>query len=120
MLKNFCVLKFRVKIFSWFGVTHENFLTVQEMAVYELKYCVRGYHVYGEEWEAAIWEELQCEREKKNAKDPCAVAVVRHLPCKISRICSLFIKRKGRIRCQVVGGRRYSVDLPQGGLESCT
>ena len=29
-----------------------------------------------EEWEADIREELQCEREKQNAKDPYTVAVV--------------------------------------------
>ena len=93
------------------------------MAVYELQWCVRGYHIYMEEWEAAIGEELQCEREKKNSKDPYAVAVVWEnvvvdpLPWKISWICALFMKRKGKIRCQVVGRRRYSVDLPQGGLE---
>ena len=85
---------------------------------------MRGHHIYQEEWEAAISEELQCEREKKNAKDPySAVAVVRdnvivgHLPRKISRTSALFIKRKGKIRCKVVGTRRYFVDLPQGGLE---
>ena len=62
------------------------------MAVYEyqLQWCVRGYHIYQEEWEAAIGEEIQCERKKKNTKDPYAVAVVRenvavgHLPRKIS------------------------------------
>ena len=69
---------------------------------------MRGYHIYQEEWEAAIGEELQCEREKNNAKDPYAVAVVRknvvvgHLPRKISRISALFIKRKGKIRCKAV------------------
>ena len=49
------------------------------MAVYEyqLQGCMRGYHIYQEEWEATIGEELQCKREKKNAKDPYAVAVIR-------------------------------------------
>ena len=92
-------------------------------AYYELQWCVRGYHVYMDECEAAIGEELQCERERKNSKDPYAVAVTRknvvvgHLPRKISRVSALFIKRQGKIRCKVVGRRRYSVDLPQGGLE---
>ena len=65
------------------------------MAVYDgvrVPAAVGGDHIYQEEWEAAIGEELQCEREKKHAKDPYAVAVVRenvvvgHLPRKISRI----------------------------------
>ena len=44
-----------------------------------------------EEWEAAIGEELLCEREK-NAKDPYAVAVV----CENG---ALFIKRKDKSCC---------------------
>ena len=42
------------------------------MAVYkyQLQRCMKCYHIYQEEWEAAISEELLCEREKKNAKDP--------------------------------------------------
>ena len=93
------------------------------MYEYQLQRCVRGYHIYKEEWEAAVGEELKCEREKNNAKDPYAVAVVRenvivgHLPRKISRISALFLKRQGKISCKVLGRRRYSVDLPQGGLE---
>ena len=36
---------------------------------------------------------------------------------KISKICSLFLRREGSIYCTVSGGRRYSGDLPQEGLE---
>ena len=69
-----------------------NFSTRVKMAMYEyqLQWCVRGYHIYKEEWETAVGEELKCEREKNNAKDPYAVAVVHkivivgHLPQKIS------------------------------------
>ena len=84
---------------------------------------MRGYHIYKEEWEATVGEELKCEREKNNAKDPYAAAVVRenaivgHLPRKISQISALFLKRQGKISCKVLGRRRYSVDLPQGGLK---
>ena len=90
---------------------------------YQLQWCVRGYHIYKEEWEAAVGEELKCEREKNNAKDPYAVAVDRenvivgHLLQKISRISALFLKWQGKISCKVLGRRRYSVDLPQGDLE---
>ena len=53
-------------------------LNTCEMAVYkyQLQWFMRGYHIYQEEWEAAIGEELQCEREKKNVKDPYSVGVV--------------------------------------------
>ena len=102
-----------------------NFSTRVKMAMYEyqLQWCVRGYHIYKEEWEAAVGEELKCEREKNNVKDPYTVAVVRenvivgHLPQKIPRISTLFLKWQGKISCKVLGRRRYSVDLPQEGLE---
>ena len=85
--------------------------------------CVRGYHVYQAIWTAAIGEELVCVREPTNAVDRYAVAVVRsgtvigHLPRRISKICSLFLRRGGSIHCRVSGSRRYSADLLQGGLE---
>ena len=62
-----------------------------------------------------------CEREPRNSTDRYAVAVkkdgtiIGHLPRKISRVCSLFL---GVIRCTVSGTRRYSMDLPQGGLKT--
>ena len=88
---------------------------------------VRGYHVYKEIWLATLGEELSCTREVENHRDPFAVAVVKsevvvgHLPRKISSICSMFLRRGGTIDCRVTGGRRFSEDLPQGGLEiRCT
>lgn len=84
---------------------------------------IRGYHVYKDSWEATVGESLVCEREPSNAEDRYAVSVkkgesiVGHLPRNISRICSLFLRRGGTIECTVTGGRRYSHDLVQGGLE---
>ena len=44
--------------------------------------------------------------------------IVGHLPRKISLICSLFLGRSGSsIECEVIGNRRYSHDLPHGGVE---
>ena len=63
-----------------------------------------------------------CQREPTNEKDRYAVAlkqagtIVGHLPKRISRMCSLFL-RGGEIICTVTGSRRYSSDLAQGGLE---
>ena len=93
---------FVLKNFRGLGSTTK-FSTCVKMAMYEyqLQWCVRRYHIYHiykEEREAAIGEELKCEREKNNAKDPHAVAVVRenvivgHLPRKTSRISALFLK----------------------------
>ena len=54
-------------------------------------------------WEAAIGDELACEREPTHVKDRYAVAVVKDgvvvgpLPKNICHVCSLFIRR----RCHV-------------------
>ena len=93
------------------------------MEEFEKESCVRGYHVYNEIWVAALGEQLGCQRELENPSDHYAVAVVKnatiigHLPCKISKICSLFIRKRGVVTCTVVGSRRFSADLPQGGME---
>lgn len=94
------------------------------MEEYEILSCVRGYHEYHRIWTTTMGEELQWERERpRNPRDPYAVVVkkngivVGHLPRKISKICSLFLMHGGNISCVVTGSRRYSADLPQGGLE---
>ena len=38
---------------------------------------IRGYHEYKNIWEAAFGECLQCQRERTNAHDPYAAAVVK-------------------------------------------
>ncbi len=92
-------------------------------AVFVVEAMVRGYHVYREIWDATVGEELDCQRETANVLDTFAVAVIKgsvtvgHVPRKISCICSVFLRRGGSIRCRVIGLRRYSSDLPQGGLE---
>ena len=85
---------------------------------------IRGYHVYKEVWDSEVGEMLSCEAERNNIHDRNAIAikksndVVGHLPKKISLICRLFLEREGSsIQCQVISTRRYSGDLPQGGLE---
>ena len=93
------------------------------METFRQESCVRGYHIYKEHWEAAIGEELQCQRERGNAADAYAVSVVKegsiigHLPQRISCVSTLFIRRGVAIRCRVTVRRRYSAELPQGGLE---
>lgn len=99
----------------------------QSIAVMEASYsidsAVRGYHVYSEVWKPVNAEVLQCERQTSNRFDPFAVevkknsVVVGHVPRRFSAICSLFLRRGGSITCTVNGSRRYSSDLPQGGLE---
>lgn len=37
--------------------------------------CVRGFHVYEDIWEVAVWEVFDCEREAGSAKDRYTAAV---------------------------------------------
>ena len=68
-------------------------------------------------------DELICVRDPFNSIDRCVVAVkngdtvVSHMPKKISRLCSLFLRRGGSITSTVTERRRYSSDLNQGCLE---
>ena len=85
---------------------------------------IRGYHVYQDIWSSHINESLPCKRERHNLHDPFAVSVLKdadvvgHIPRKISTICYVFLGRPGStITCKVTGTRRYSSDLPQGGME---
>ena len=93
------------------------------METFQKESCIRGYHIYRELWDAVVGEELECQRERGNAADMYAVAVMKdstivgHLPQKISRICILFIRRGGVINCRVTGRRKYPTDLLQGGVE---
>ena len=79
--------------------------------------------MYKDIWGADVSEELECIRECDNPRDAYAIAVdkhgttVGHLPRKVSRLCALFMRRGGTIRCSASGRRRHSTDLPQGGLE---
>ena len=74
-------------------------------------------------WETGFGEMLTCEREPDNTSDRYTIAVIKegmtvgHLPQTLTRVCSLFLRRGGTIDCTVTGHRRYSTDLPQGGLE---
>ena len=85
--------------------------------------CIRGYHVYQDRWLPIIGERLECRRETGNPRDAYAVAmwkgdeIVGHVPRYISALCSLFIRHGGAVYSIVLGERRYSRDLPQGGME---
>ena len=98
-------------------------MSSQAMEEAEFPCCVRGYHVYMSIWAATVGEELDCVREPTNPSDRYAVAVVKngtiigHLPRRISKVSSILLRRGGFITCIVSGSRRYSADLPQGGLE---
>ena len=78
---------------------------------FSIEAMVRGYHMYQDSWDAAIGEQLPCNREPGNCKDPFAVAVVRSRVTILSA-CSMFLLCGGIIHCQVIASRRCSGDLP--------
>ena len=88
-----------------------------KMSSFQIESCIRGFHIYKEVWTSFIGERLGCVRERNNREDPFAVAMKRgnetvgHVPC------TLFLRQRGSISCEVTGSRRRSVDLPHGGLE---
>ena len=82
----------------------------------------RGYHEYQSIWpNPTVDDELICEREIGNPRDTHADAIkkdisgtlttVGHVPRKISKVSSVFIRRGGTIQGRVNGHRRYSADL---------
>ena len=96
--------------------------------MFEVQSCVRGYHVYQNVWTSYVGKVLSCAKEPRNPEDPYAVAtkttsgtVVGHVPCSLSCIFVTFLCHGRSISCTITGSRRYSSDLPQGGLElPCT
>ena len=95
---------------------------------FSIESMIRGYHEYKSILsDPTLGEELECKREPGNPHDTHAIAVIKsisgsrvtvgHLPRTISPICSIFIRRGGTIISRVNGTRRYSSDIPQGGLE---
>ena len=93
------------------------------MESYSINVVIRGYHIYKDIWAAPIGAILRCERGILNPSDPYSVAtvngtiVVGHMPRVISATCLAFIRRGGVASCKVTGGRPYSADLLQGGME---
>ena len=76
---------------------------------FSVESVVCGYHEYQDVWDAPVHEVLSCEREVGNVYDTFAVTVkddeiVGHCPRKISAIC-IFIRRGGKIACQVTARR---------------
>ena len=98
-------------------------LSSQSMETFTTYSCIHGHHIYKDIWSPITGEQLPCEREYRNTKDPYTVAVMRestdvgHVPRKISVACALFLQRQGTIVCTVTEPRRFSDDLHQGGLE---
>ncbi len=48
-----------------------------ERAYFSVEAMLRGYHAYKDIWTAVVGEELPCQRERANPRDPFAVAVLK-------------------------------------------
>ena len=85
---------------------------------------IRGYHEYKSIWDASVGEVLHCSGEIiDNPHDDQAVSIIHrgvtvgHVPRYVSRGFSLFLQLGGNITATVISTRRYSRDLPLGGLK---
>ena len=81
----------------------EDRVAVENQEEATLSYSTRGYHVYCAIWSAALGKILQRERELDNVYDRYAAYVMRHgtiighIPQRISRKCSVFLRQSYRI-----------------------
>ena len=94
------------------------------LSSFSMESMVRGQHIYKDRWCPYINKELTCHQERHNYHNPFAVSVqkssivVGHVPQQISAICYIFLgKHSSSISCKITGSRRFSHDLPQGGME---
>ena len=89
--------------------------------------CVRGYHIFQSFWEAPFGSVLIAKFEDDQQSlinDKLAIALVNNdsvtvdnIPKFMSKLTHVFIKHGRRIKCEITGGKKYSRDLEQGGLE---
>jgi len=89
--------------------------------------CIRGYHVYSrKQWNAEIGSILTSEPEVRPGalvEDKYAMAVLNnsqtigHVLKFLSQLIFFFLKYEGTLSIKVTGERRFSFDLPQGGME---
>ena len=90
-------------------------------------FCIRGYHIYNwAQWTAEIGSILTSEPEKSPGalvEHRYAIAIISnnqtvgHVPKFLSKLTFFFLKHGGTLTVKVMGERRYSFDLAQGGME---
>ena len=89
--------------------------------------CIRGYHIYNwTQWAAEIGSILTSKPEKRPdalVEDKYAIAIISnnqtvpHVPKFLSKLTFFFLKHGATLTEKVATERRYSFDLPQGGME---
>ena len=93
---------------------------------FNVRCCIRGYHIYQTQWIAGIGASLTPAPETRPGafvEEKYAIAVINngktvgHVPKFLRKLTLFFLKNGGKPHITVTGPRRYSVDLKQGGLE---
>ena len=94
---------------------------------FTVEYCVRGYHIFQSFWEAPVGSVLIAKHQddpQSLIHDKFAVALVNndsltvgHIPKFMSKLTYFFLKHGGHMKCEITGGKKYSKNLEQGGLE---
>ena len=89
--------------------------------------CITGYLIYNwTQWTAEIGSILTSESEKRPGalvEDKYAIAIISnnqtvgHVPKFLSKLTFCFLKHGATLTVKVTGERRYSFDLPQGGMD---
>ena len=85
---------------------------------------IRGFHAYKQNWDPVVGRRYPCVVEEKNEHDEYAVAVINddevvgHIPLRLSKIMTMFLKLTGSyIEAEVTGkyvnrGAGYGLELP--------
>ena len=93
---------------------------------FNVRCCIRGYHIYQTQWNAEIGARLTTALETRPGAlvdDKYAIAVINnektvgHVPKFLTKLTFFFLKNDGKLHITVTGTRRYSLDLGQDGLE---
>ena len=85
--------------------------------------CIRGYHIYNwTQWTVETGSILT-KRPGALVEDKYTIAIiynnqtVGHVPKFLPKLSFFFLKHRATLTVKVMGERRYSFDLPQGGME---
>ena len=82
------------------------------MENFEAENCIRGFHIYEDNWSPLLGEVIKCTREDDNPRDCYTMAVVKtipvdaetvgYIPPYILEVCSSFLQRGGEILCIIM------------------
>ena len=93
---------------------------------FNVRCCIRGYHIYQNRWNAETGARLSTAPEKRPralVEDKYSIAVINngktagHVPKFLTKLALFLLKNGGKLHITGTGIRRYSADLKQGGLE---